>query len=442
MMQWDKLLSAKRFGLEERSIASSADARSQFQRDFDRVVFSSPFRRLQNKTQVFPLPGSIFVHNRLTHSLEVASVGRSIANIIGFMLLEKEQISDNELFNELGSIVSAACLCHDMGNPPFGHAGEDAISKFFVEGKGKHLENLVSESEWNDLIHFEGNANALRLLTHQFRGRRQGGYALTYSTLASLVKYPFGSEFKKKKYGFFQTEKAAFQTIAEELGLTKISDDPFQYARHPLVYIVEAADDICYEIMDIEDAHKLKILDTAKTYELLINFFDEEQDRSFLENKEKIFSEVTDTNEQIAYLRASVINKLVNEAAQSFMDNYTSIMEGTYDSTLVDDLSGVSREAFDVCKKLAFDQIYNDPSVVKIELSGFNVLGTLLEEFIYSVLNPDYNYSKKLLSLLPHQFKTQSNSYYEKIRSVIDFVSGMTDLYAMDLYKDIKGIRM
>jgi len=442
MMHWDKLLSAKRFGLEERNIASSADARSQFQRDFDRVIFSSPFRRLQNKTQVFPLPGSVFVHNRLTHSLEVASVGRSIANIIGLELLEKEQISDNELFNELGSIVSAACLCHDMGNPPFGHAGEDAISKYFVEGEGQRLKDLITENEWNDLIHFEGNANALRLLTHQFHGRREGGYALTYSTIASLVKYPFGSECKQKKYGFFQTERASFQTIAEELGLAEISEEPFKYARHPLVYIVEAADDICYEIMDIEDAHKLKILDTAKTYELLINFFDEEEDSQFLVNKEKIFTEVTDINEQIAYLRASVINKLVNEAAQAFMNNYTNIMEGTYNSTLVDDLEGISREAFDLCKNLAIEQIYNDPSVVKIELSGFNVLGTLLDEFIYAVLKPDYNYSKKLLSIIPHQFKTQSTNYYEKIRSVIDFISGMTDLYAMDLYKDIKGIRI
>ena len=442
MMHWDKLLSAKRFGLEDRSIASSADARSQFQRDFDRVIFSPPFRRLQNKTQVFPLPGSVFVHNRLTHSLEVASVGRSIANIIGLNLLEKEQISDNELFNELGSIVSAACLCHDMGNPPFGHAGEDAISKYFVEGEGKQLKQFVSEAEWLDLIHFEGNANALRLLTHQFRGRREGGYALTYSTLASLIKYPFGSEFKQKKYGFFQTERTAFQTIAEELGLAKISEEPFKYARHPLVYIVEAADDICYEIMDIEDAHKLKILDTAKTYKLLINFFDKEEDSEFLENKEKIFNEVTDINEQIAYLRASVINKLVNKAAQTFMHNYESIMEGSFNSTLLDNLDGTSREAFDICKELAIKQIYNDPSVVKIELSGFNVLGTLLDEFIYAVLNPDYNYSKKLLSIIPNQFETQSKNYYEKIRSVIDFISGMTDLYAMDLYKDIKGIRI
>ena len=430
-MHWDQLLSAKR----------SADARSQFQRDFDRVIFSSPFRRLQNKTQVFPLPGSVFVHNRLTHSMEVASVGRSIANIVGLKLLEQETIRDNELFNELGSIVSAACLCHDMGNPPFGHAGEDAISKYFEEGEGLKLKSYVTQAQWNDLLHFEGNANALRLLTHQFHGRRKGGYALTYSTLASLIKYPYSSENQAKKYGFFQTEKETFSKIAEELGLTKLNDEPVKYARHPLVYMVEAADDICYEIMDIEDAHKLKILDTGKTFELLLNFFDPVDDADILNHKNEVFQEVTDTNEQIAYLRALVINKLVNETAQNFLDNYNLIMEGNYESTLVKDLSGKSKQAFNICKKLAKDQIYNDRSVVKIELTGFNVLGTLMEEFVYAVLNPGYNYSGKLLTLLPGQFDISTDNTYKKIRSVIDFISGMTDLYAVDLYKDIKGIR-
>ncbi len=441
MMHWDQLLSAKRFGLENHHISTSADARSQFQRDFDRVIFSSPFRRLQNKTQVFPLPGSVFVHNRLTHSMEVASVGRSIANIVGLDLLEKESIRDNELFNELGSIVSAACLCHDMGNPPFGHAGEDAISKYFEEGKGKELKSSVNQAEWDDLLHFEGNANALRLLTHQFHGRRKGGYALTYSSLASLVKYPYSSEIQAKKYGFFQTEKETFSKIAEELGLKKLNDQPVKYARHPLVYMVEAADDICYEIMDIEDAHKLKILDTGKTFDVLLNFFDPVDDADILSHKDKVFREVTDTNEQIAYLRALVINKLVNETARNFLDNYNLIMNGEYDSTLVKDLSGKSKEAFNICKTLAMEQIYNDRSVVKIELTGFNVLGTLMEEFVYAVLNPGYNYSGKLLTLLPGQFDITTDNIYKKIRSVIDFISGMTDLYAVDLYKDIKGIR-
>lgn len=443
MMHWDHLLSARRFGLEDRPISSTADARSQFQRDFDRIVFSSPFRRLQNKTQVFPLPGSVFVHNRLTHSLEVASVGRSIANNVFLSLQERDEIHNKEVLNELGSIVAAACLCHDMGNPPFGHAGEDAISRFFREGKGRELKDECSREEWLDLENFEGNANALRLLTHRFQGRRRGGFALTYTTLASLVKYPFGSGLNpdKPKYGFFQSEKDTFARIAETLQLEKLGDKPLHYARHPLVYIVEAADDICYEIMDIEDAHKLKILDKQETFTLLMGFFDEQEDRDFYEKKERVFGEVTDLNERVAYLRASVINKLVQLTAGIFLERHDDILAGDFEGSLMDHLPEREQKAFEACKEKAVGDIYNHRSVVKIELTGFNVLGTLLEEFTHALQHPDSQYSKKLLSLVPGQYNLTRGSTYGRIRSVVDFVSGMTDLYAVDMYKDIKGIR-
>ncbi|MFO8235231.1 MAG: dNTP triphosphohydrolase [Bacteroidales bacterium] len=445
MLHWNKLLSAKRFGLEDLRIVDTANARSQFQRDFDRVIFSSPFRRLQNKTQVFPLPGSIFVHNRLTHSLEVASVGRSIANLVSLSLQDWSDIKDRELINELSSIVSAACLCHDMGNPPFGHAGEEAISRFFREGAGNYVKSYVNKLEWNDLINFEGNANALRLLTHQFNGRRKGGFALTYTTLAALIKYPYASDAypDKSKYGYFQTEKDTFLAITEELGIKKTQSSPDVFSRHPLAFIVEAADDICYEIMDIEDAHKLNILTTAKTQELMLNFFSENEDYKFFERMEDVFKEVTDTNEGIAYLRASVINKLVHETANIFINNYDTIMQGKFGTSLVDKLSGTSKEAFTTCKNLAINDIYNHQSVVKIELTGYNVLGTLLDAYLGAVFKPHEKYSKKLFSFLPMQFRVdESVGYYEKIRSVIDFVSGMTDLYAVDLFNDIVGIRL
>lgn len=444
-MNWDKLLSAKRLGLEDREIKNTEEIRSQFQRDYDRIIFSSPFRRLQNKTQVFPLPGSVFVHNRLTHSLEVASVGRSLANIVAQFLQQKSDIENKELLNELGSIVSAACLAHDMGNPPFGHAGEEAISTYFNSGNGQRLKSAVTEQEWTDLTHFEGNANALRLLTHQFSGRRKGGFALTYSTLATLIKYPYGSEAMlqgKKKFGYFQSEKETFLKIAEEVGLKKTNNNPEQYARHPLVFLVEAADDICYEIMDIEDAHKLKILDTNKTFELLLNFFDPVKDKKFLDKKDQIFKEVQDTNEQVAYLRASVIGRLIQETAQVFIDNHDQILEGEYSQSLIKGLQGRSHEAFETCKKLAIRQIYNHSSVVKIELTGFNVLGTLLDEFITAIFSPESDYSQKILSILPSQFNVEGHSFYKKSMSVVDFVSGMTDLYAVDLYKDIKGLNL
>ena len=445
MMQWDKLLSAKRLGLEEKEITNTNEIRSQFQRDYDRIIFSSPFRRLQNKTQVFPLPGSVFVHNRLTHSLEVSSVGRSIANLVALELINRKDIRNKEILNELGSIVSAACLAHDLGNPPFGHAGEEAISKFFRDGNGKRIESHVSEKEWLDLIHFEGNANALRLLTNQFNGRRKGGFALTYTTLASLIKYPHGSDalaIGKKKYGYFQTEKETFLKIAKELGLINIGDNPFTFARHPLVYIVEAADDICYEIMDIEDAHKLKILNTAKTFELLFGFFDPNIDKDFFIRKEKIFKEVADLNEQVAFLRASVISKLVKEVASVLLNNHDKILNGIFDLSLVKGLTGVSKNAFEACKNLAINTIYKHTSVVKIELTGYNILGTLLDEFIMAVLKPDDDYSKKILSIVPLQFNVEDQCIYKRTVAVVDFVSGMTDVYAVDLYKDIKGINL
>ena len=381
-MNWDKLLSAKRLGSENKEIKNTEEIRSQFQRDYDRIIFSSPFRRLQNKTQVFPLPGSIFVHNRLTHSLEVASVGRSLANLVAQEIQKRDDVKNKEILNELGSIVSAACLAHDMGNPPFGHAGEEAISKYFSEGNGKKIKNVVTIEEWNDLTHFEGNANALRLLTHQFKGRRSGGFALTYSTIATLLKYPYGSDAMlqgKKKFGYFQAEKETFMQIANELELKKLSDEPLSFARHPLVFLVEAADDICYEIMDIEDAHKLKILNTQKTFDLLLGFFDEEIDKKFYKNKEEIFKEVTDINEQVAYLRASVIGKLIKETANVFLKNHDQILEGDYNQSLIKGLEGKSKDAFDKCKNIAINEIYNHRSVVKIELTGFNVLGTLLD---------------------------------------------------------------
>lgn len=442
MMHWDKLLSAKRFGLEDREFKNTDEIRSQFQRDYDRIIFSSPFRRLQNKTQVFPLPGSVFVHNRLTHSLEVASVGRSLANKVALELKKREDIKNKEILNELGSIVSAACLAHDMGNPPFGHAGEEAISNYFTDGNGRKIQQAVTSEEWNDLTHFEGNANALRLLTHQYSGRRKGGFALTYSTLAALIKYPYGTDAGKKKYGYFQSEKETFLKIARELALKEMNDTLLTFARHPLVFLVEAADDICYEIMDIEDAHKLKIIDTQKTFDLLQGFFDSDEDTDFYSQKAEVFKEVTDVNEQVAYLRASVINRLINETARVFVLHHDEIMEGEFTHSLINGLEGKTKKAFDICKNLAIKEIYKHRSVVKVELTGFNVLGTLLDEFMTAILNPESDYSKKILSLIPAQFSVEGHNFYQKAMSVVDFVSGMTDLYAVDLYKDIKGINL
>lgn len=437
-MNWDLLLTAMRTGQENKETSGLSD-RTQFQRDFDRLIFSSPFRRLQDKTQVFPLPGSIFVHNRLTHSLEVSSVGRSLGNNISRYLVDSESVKSDLVF-EIGSVVAAACLAHDLGNPPFGHSGEKAISHYFINGVGSEYKNDVTESEWKDLINFEGNANALRILTNQFQGRRSGGFALTYTTVASIVKYPYASGLSnKKKYGFFQSEKERFFQIAITLGL--LETESGVYARHPLVYLVEAADDICYQFMDIEDAHKLKILTTDETKQLLLAFIDSDKESNLISRVNEVFDEVTDQNEQIAYLRAIIIGKLVDACTNIFWSHHSDILEGKFTGALIDYLPEPLNQAMIKCQKNAYNKIYKHQSVVEIEIAGFKILGLLLHEFVQAVLHPNQYYSKLLLPFIPEQFRMADNStIYEKIQSVLDFISGMTDVYALELYRKIQGM--
>ncbi len=439
-MNWQKLLSTKRFGLETYHDEKRHD-RTEFQRDYDRLIFSASFRRLQNKTQVFPLPGSVFVHNRLTHSLEVSCVGRSLGNNIAQKLKVKYSHTDSDFLSEIGSIVSAACLAHDMGNPPFGHSGETAIASFFSEGDGAHLKEKwsISDKEWNDIIHFEGNANAFRLLTHQFRGRRKGGFVLTYSTLAAIAKYPYESSYiteKKKKFGFFQSEKGDFERIADEMGLIRI--DEYKYARHPLVYLVEAADDICYEIMDIEDAHKLKLISTEETKELLLNFFPPEERCKKIERMKP----VTDINEQIAYLRSSVIGILVDECSRVFVENEEMILSGTFQGSLIDVIQKEVCDAYNQCSSLSFWKIYKSKDVVDIEIAGYHIIYTLIDKLIQAVFDSGKAYSKQLLARIPEQYETDDETPYGKIQSVLDYISGMTDIYALDLYRKITGMSL
>ena len=437
-MNWKQLISNKRFGMEELHDLKKHD-RSEFQRDYDRLIFSAPFRRLQNKTQVFPLPGSIFVHNRLTHSLEVSSVGRSLGNEVAKELLERKPELQDTHVSEIGSIVAAACLAHDMGNPPFGHSGEQAIGTYFSEGNGQKLQELVSDEEWQDLIHFEGNANAFRLLTHQFHGRRKGGFVMTYSTLASIVKYPFSSQLagKKQKFGFFLSEEMDFQNIAKELGIIRLSKDgePLRFARHPLVYLVEAADDICYQMMDIEDAHKLKILTTEETVNLYNNFFTEERK----EKMKEIYRIVTDTNEQIAYLRSSAIGVLVKECTRIFLEKEEDILAGKFESTLIKSMQPRIREAYENCSATAFSKIYTSKDVVDIELAGYQVVTTLMDLMINAVQSPEKAYSKLLINRVSQQYDILAPTPYGRIQGVLDYISGMTDVYALDLYRKING---
>lgn len=442
-MNWQQLLSAKRWGYESRSQDDHHDARSEFQRDYDRLIFSSPFRRLQNKTQVFPLPGSVFVHNRLTHSLEVASVGRSLGRIFYNEMRKANPAIDRELpyLQEVGNIISAACLSHDLGNPAFGHSGEAAISNYFTAGEGAHYQNEVTEAEWADLTHFEGNANALRILTHPFAGKDEQGFALTYTTLAAIVKYPCAAVdghvkkvLHRKKYGFFQSEQAAFDRIAAELGLVKDAEAPTGYKRHPLVYLVEAADDICYNIIDLEDAHRLGILSYGEVEGLLLPVCRDPQ------LKERL-GRLADFDSRVSLLRAKAINTLIGRCATAFTANQEALLAGEFGTSLMGALDADLAEAMDTIERVSVERIYNAQSVVQIEVAGYKVMNGLLEEFIPAYLKPKQTpYDSKLLALMPKQFHTRREDAYSRIRSVLDFVSGMTDLYAVELYRKIKGI--
>lgn len=436
MMNWNTLLSAKRFGLEEFH-EERHENRSEFQRDYDRLIFSAPFRRLQSKTQVFPLPGSIFVHNRLTHSLEVSCVGRSLGNDLAKAILSRQPKLAESYLPEIGAIVSAACLAHDLGNPPFGHSGERAISTFFSEGKGQSLKEKLTASQWEDLTHFEGNANAFRLLTHQFEGRRKGGFVLTYPTLASIVKYPYASSLagNKSKFGFFTTEEESFRRVADELGMIKLQDNPLKYARHPLVYLVEAADDICYQMMDLEDAHKLKILSTEETKELLLAYFSDEKKAHRLQTLKL----VTDVNEQIAYLRSCVIGLLISECTQAFMNHEAEILNGTFEGSLIKGISPLPAKAYKHSSDVSFQKIYCSRDVLDNELAGFRIISTLLDLMIEAVSSPEKVYSQLLINRVSSQYNIRAHSFYERIQAVLDYISGMTDVFALDLYRKIKG---
>lgn len=434
-MNWEKLISDRRLGLEELH-DSGEQIRSDFQRDYDRLIFSSPFRRLQNKTQVFPLPGSVFVHNRLTHSLEVSTVGRSLAKEVLRRLYP--QYSATKLWSSLEhipDIVATACLCHDLGNPPFGHSGEKTISTWFSEGPGRELKGELTEQQWSDLINFEGNANSFRVLTHQFVGRRKGGFAMTYSSLGALVKYPWTSVHagEKGKFGFFQSEEELYRKVADWLQIPELS--PGVFARHPLVYLMEAADDICYQIMDIEDSHRLGILSTENAKELLLNFFEPGR----REKLERGMGYLDDPNEKIGYLRSGVIGEMVEDCADVFVRETDRFMAGEFPGSLVSMMKPRLSEAYSNCSRVAYEKIYCAPDVVDVDLAGNRIINYLLEVLMDAVMYPKKNYSQLLLLKMPKQYDIHSKNHYGRIQAVLDHISGMTDVYALDLFRKLNG---
>lgn len=455
MENWNQTYSAQRFGTKSAQLGG----RSEYERDWDRIIFSSAFRRLQNKTQVFPLPQEVFVHNRLTHSLEVASVGRSLAEEVGIYISNHQDKLDLstesvEFYRyHLKHVIASACLAHDLGNPAFGHSGEDAISQYFIDRSGDaDFRSLFSDAEWSDLTHFEGNANALRLLSNQFSGKLEGGFKLTYSTLIAMVKYPceslasqgkLGPKFRSK-YGFFQCDASFFSELAHSMHLVRENDEHVVYRRHPFVYLVEAADDICYSIIDYEDAHRLGIFTTEKVVAdflplILLNPNETE------ERIHALMQKVSDANEKIAYLRAKAINALTMRCVNQFTSNLDQLLSGTFESDLISADSEV-KTILKTIQRESIKSIYNHPTVVKIELAGFKIMAALLEEFIDAAIcdaskrNPR---QRNTLQLMPAQYAfNEDASPYLRCMAVLDFISGMTDLYALKLFRNLRGIEM
>ncbi len=438
-MNWSQLLSSQR--LDQKTDATEP-SRSAFEQDYDRIIFSHPFRRLQDKTQVHPLPEHDFVHTRLTHSLEVSSVGRSLGKRVGEVILQRhpELQKDFSLF-DFGAIVAAASLAHDLGNPPFGHAGEDALSDFFLHHpQGQVFEKQVSTEEWNDLIKFEGNAQGFRLLN-----KKEYGLKLTAATLGAFTKYPCPAYFpqrdkkrkSQKKFGFFQTEVVHFQKVANSLGLLQQNEN--NWCRHPLAFLVEAADDICYSIIDLEDGCRMGLVSVEETVKLMASILGEQF------NAEKLKKHIG-LNEKLGVLRALVIGKLVEECTNVFLDHEQAILDGTFDHALTDVCP--SKTALENISRISIEKIYRSRNVVEIEAAGHEVLPGLLNEFIQAGFHlvtktPSRKYANLAL-LFPEDVRwaieQDQNSNYNVLRHVIDFVSGLTDRHALSMYRKIKGI--
>ena len=444
-MNWEQLLSLKRFGDTNKRLRKEQDeTRLGFEVDYDRIIFSSEFRSLQDKTQVIPLSKTDFVHTRLTHSLEVSVVGRSLGRKVGQRLLQKYPHLHNihgYQMNDFGAIVAAASLAHDIGNPPFGHSGEKAIGEFFNTGNGKKFKNQLTPKEYQDLCDFEGNANGFKILTESRQGR-EGGLRLSYATLGTFMKYPKESLPKQptthiadKKYGFFQSEKDAFIEVASELGLkqTRTGED-ISYARHPLTFLVEAADDICYTIIDFEDGINLGWIQEEFALEYLLNLV-----RDTI-NKDN-YNSLTNTEDRISYLRALAINTLINEVVETFMNHETDILNGDFEKSLLDK-SKYKAQIKDIIN-ISVQNIYNSREVIDKEIVGYEVLNELLNIFTNTINNYYLgnlsNYDNLILKVFPKIQDLNENSLYQSIMAICNFISKLSDSNAILTHRKLKG---
>ncbi|WP_298782326.1 deoxyguanosinetriphosphate triphosphohydrolase [uncultured Polaribacter sp.] len=442
-MNWEQLLSLKRFGdTQKRPRAQQDETRLGFEVDFDRIIFSSAFRSLQDKTQVIPLSETDFVHTRLTHSLEVSVVGRTLGRRVGKVLLERHPnlVNLGYTFNDFGAIVAAASVTHDIGNPPFGHSGEKAIGEYFKTGKGVKYKDQLSAKEYQDIIDFEGNANGFKILTESREGI-SGGLRLSYATLGAFIKYPKESLPKKptnhiadKKYGFFQSEKTAFLDVVEDLGLLQKSSKAISFYRHPLAYLVEAADDICYTIIDFEDGINLGLIDEEFALEYMIKLVKDTIDS-------KKYHSLQHKKDRVSYLRALAIGVLINEAVAIFLANEEAILNGTFEKSLLDKCK-YEAQINDIIK-ISVSKIYKSKEVVEKEVAGYRIIADLLDVFVTALNNKfdgnQSNYDKLVLNLLPEEYQIEDDSLYRRIMLICSYVSGMSDSYAIRMHKKLTG---
>lgn len=430
-MSWNRLLTSERLGGRK----SAGALRNEFQRDYDRVVFSSAFRRLHDKTQVFPMPENDHVHSRLTHSLEVSCVGRSLGVIVGEPIVRKYGLAGFASARDFGDIVAAACLAHDIGNPPFGHSGEEAIRAWFCgEERKPHPE--MSDAEWEDFRRFDGNAQGIRLLTRLQMAREEGGMRLTYATLGAFSKYPresivdcgSGERRSGKKPGFFQSEREIFETTAGKLGLRRLPGKGFWWCRHPLAFLVEAADDICYQILDLEDGFRLGKVGFEETYDLLAAIVRPEHAPHP--------SDAEKRKAAVGRLRALSIDRLIRETSDLFLENEEAILDGSFDKSLVSSIP--SKEKIDAITDIVVERCYKAKEVLETEIAGYEVITTLFNKFIPAAIRPDGADHRKIRTLLPQLFPDEGSDY-EKILHITDFISGMTDSFAVSIRRKLSG---
>lgn len=444
-MTWEQLLSLKRQGdTSKRLRIEQDDTRLGFEVDYDRIIFSSAFRSLQDKTQVIPLSKTDFVHTRLTHSLEVSVVGRSIGRLVGKKIIEKYphlSAVHGYHMNDFGAIVAAAALAHDIGNPPFGHSGEKAIGEYFSIGKGQQFKDKLTPKQWQDLIDFEGNANGFSVLTSSRPGI-EGSLRLSYATLGAFTKYPKESLPKKptknisdKKYGFFQQDKDFFKEVATELGMiSNKSGEDIGYERHPLAFLVEAADDICYTIIDFEDGINLGLVSEDFALEYLIKLVKDTIDAAK-------YQTLTTKEDRISYLRALAIGNLINDAVRVFIENEEAILQGKFHFALTD--KSKYKAQMDDIIKLSVKNIYQSREVIEKELSGYQIINTLLDKFITAFNNNHEgkatNYDKLLLKILPEKHHLEKENLYDRLLHICHYISMLTDGKAVELFKIVSA---